>query len=435
MLEAREVCSGATARNGGHITPPWYHDYTELVTKHGENQAHKIIKFWLSHIPELLSLAETEGLLHDSQCRLVDTFDVYADPTLFDTALKNYNAYMKELAPFNDTSRIFCAQEQFEALQLNGAKISGIIGTIAGAVHPYRLVTGVLSNLLKMHTKPSSFELFAFTPCTSITSSLSAYVVSTPKGTIAARHVVHATNAWTSHLLPEFREKVVPFCGQMSSQRPGTELGHGFIPGTPSTVSPDPMNWQGSRSFIFYNDDNELHYNYLTQQLPCAQPSSSPYPSPQGELMLGGALAIIHDVLMRQMGNSDDTKTVPELDTYLSGVLPSYWGKHWGDESPSTPEDNKTGWNKGRIKAMWTGLIGWSVDGCPWVGPILTRPGEWICAGYTGEGMVNAWRCGDAVSQMILGKSDYQAWFPESFAVSLQRHKRTKFGDLLDVFM
>ena len=102
------------SRNGGHITPPWYHDYPELVKKHGKDMAHKIINFWLSHIPELLSLAEAEGLLQNSQCRLVDTFDVYADPTLFDTALKNYNAYVQELAPPNDTSRIFCDKEQFE---------------------------------------------------------------------------------------------------------------------------------------------------------------------------------------------------------------------------------------------------------------------------------------------------------------------------------
>ncbi|KAK0245309.1 hypothetical protein EDD85DRAFT_783253 [Armillaria nabsnona] len=29
MLEARDACSGVTARNGGHITPPLYHDYLD----------------------------------------------------------------------------------------------------------------------------------------------------------------------------------------------------------------------------------------------------------------------------------------------------------------------------------------------------------------------------------------------------------------------
>ncbi|KAH8831580.1 FAD dependent oxidoreductase [Flagelloscypha sp. PMI_526] len=392
MLEAREVCSGATARNGGHITPSWYQDYQELVEIHGKDGAH-------------------------SQCRLVDTFDVYADPTLFDAALQNYNAYIKELAPFHNTSRIFSTKEQIECLQLDGAKVSGVIGMVAGAAHPYRLVTGILSNLLRRH---NNFELFALTPCTSITSSPSAYIVSTPKGTISAKHVVHATNAWTSHLLPEFRQKVVPIRGQMSSQRPGTDLGLGSIP-------EDSFN--GSRSFILYADGHDRHYNYLTQQPPSAQSSNSLYPPPQGELMLGGCLAIMHDVLLRQMGNSDDTKTDPAIDTYLSGILPSYWGKNWGDES--------------RVKATWTGVLGWSVDGRPWVGRVppeiigrrvnapanetgLVQSGEWLCAGYTGEGMVNAWRCGDALSHMILGKSDYQAWLPDSYAISLQRHRKNQ---------
>ena len=30
-------------------------------------------------------------------------------------------------------------------------------------------------------------------------------------------------------------------------------------------------------------------------------------------------------------------------------------------------------------------------------------PGEWICAGYTGEGMVHAWLCAKAMARMLLG--------------------------------
>jgi hypothetical protein len=74
---------------------------------------------------------------------------------------------------------------------------------------------------------------------------------------------------------------------------------------------------------------------------------------------------------------------------------------------------------KGRVKALWSGILGISVDLLPWVGclpravsgrseppptsvvksekedggermHVGAAPGEWIAAGYSGEGMVHA---------------------------------------------
>ncbi len=49
MLEVRDTCSGATVRNGGHITPQLYHGYLDLK-KHGTEAAKQIIQFRLSHL-------------------------------------------------------------------------------------------------------------------------------------------------------------------------------------------------------------------------------------------------------------------------------------------------------------------------------------------------------------------------------------------------
>ncbi|KAK0444904.1 uncharacterized protein EV420DRAFT_986753 [Desarmillaria tabescens] len=62
MLEARDACSGATAWNGGHITPLLYHDYLELKEKHGAEAAKQIIRFRLSHLDVLIGVAEEEGM-------------------------------------------------------------------------------------------------------------------------------------------------------------------------------------------------------------------------------------------------------------------------------------------------------------------------------------------------------------------------------------
>jgi len=40
-------------RNGGHISPPLYHDYLSLKRDHGQAVAQKMIKFRLAHLQEL----------------------------------------------------------------------------------------------------------------------------------------------------------------------------------------------------------------------------------------------------------------------------------------------------------------------------------------------------------------------------------------------
>jgi hypothetical protein len=37
-------------------------------------------------------------------------------------------------------------------------------------------------------------------------------------------------------------------------------------------------------------------------------------------------------------------------------------------------------------EAEWTGIMGYSRDGCPWVGSVPGQEGLWVCGGYTGHG-------------------------------------------------
>ena len=52
---------------------------------------------------------------------------------------------------------------------------------------------------------------------------------------------------------------------------------------------------------------------------------------------------------------------------------------------------------------QWTGLIGWSMDGLPWVGPLPARSHEYICAGFSGHGMTQALLAGATVAQHVHG--------------------------------
>jgi glycine/D-amino acid oxidase-like deaminating enzyme len=296
------------------------------------------------------------------------------------------------------------------------------------------------SSTYNQRTNAISFLLCTNTPCTSVappTSSTPYYTLSTPRGSVTTPHVIHATNAWSATLLEKFRAKIVPFRGNMSAQRPG------------QTLTPQ----QRQRSFIFYSA--EIGYDYLTQ-----------LPNGEHELMLGGGFAQDGDEGYEAMGNTDDTTYSKRIGAHLSGVLPRYFGEdNWGSEGvPLEQDETAEEWAKGRVKALWSGILGISVDLLPWVGRLPhavsgrseppptsvvksekedggervhvgAAPGEWISAGYSGEGMVHAWLSGKALAEMVLGREvegGLGEWFPDIMRVTEKRWKKAKVENLLD---
>jgi glycine/D-amino acid oxidase-like deaminating enzyme len=138
------------------------------------------------------------------------------------------------------------------------------------------------------------------------------------------------------------------------------------------------------------------------------------------------------DTYIDNVGISDDSDHQFQVEAYLSGSLERYFAQGWGAEGVETENEANSNlkWGRGRVKAVWSGIIGLSADMMPWVGRIpkvasgrrepvqiastskglpaswMAPPGEWISAGFTGEGMVHSWLCGKALAYMVLGKSD-----------------------------
>ncbi|KAF6765909.1 FAD dependent oxidoreductase-domain-containing protein [Ephemerocybe angulata] len=402
MLEARDACSGATARNGGHITPVLYQDYVGLKEKHGKDMAVKIIRFRLSHLTQLLAVAKEENLLDDSQCRQVDSFDVFHDKNLFRQAKSWLREYQEDLPEESANYKVYESPEQQCSFQ---NPLLAVSPHLLASVHPYRLVTGVLARLLNSYQ--TNFELFTNTPCTDIKASdsdLDHYVVETPRGCIRARHVVHATNGWASHLLPGMRGKIFPARGVMTAQVPREGLGCVSSASSQELKEPKQLpparSWTGTRSFVFYPGSSVGVYDYLTQQLPSGSCASSSYPPPNGELMLGGGFshAVVADV-----GNANDSQWNPTVSDYLRQALGTYFSVKRNGEKEEREE----------VKAT---LTDW------------TPSGEWIAAGYTGEGMVHAWMSGKALASMVLGQEgETEPWFPEVFRVTEERWRNASF--------
>lgn len=97
VFEARQLCSGATARNGGHIKPTAYEIFPRFRKMYGPERAAALTRFQLRHIDCLTELCASEGI-DAAEAREVETADLYLDEETFRKTVKDL-AELKEWVP------------------------------------------------------------------------------------------------------------------------------------------------------------------------------------------------------------------------------------------------------------------------------------------------------------------------------------------------
>lgn len=288
--------------------------------------------------------------------------------------------------------------------------VAGAISYTAGALWPYRLVTSLWNDLLERYPTLTVSTHTAVTSTTHSPSSEYPYTLETSRGSVKARHVIHATNAFASHLIPSLRPHLTGALAHMSAQRPGTSF--------------PPSHGQRSWSVIY-----RPGFDYVTQR-----PDGSD--GSPGDLMVGGGFFRSRELGLDQIGVWDDSRMDALPLIHVRGVMGSIFEPRWGAGS--------------EVKKAWTGILGVTGDQIPLVGRLPTskegdkESGEWIAAGFNGEGMVWAWLCGTALAIMVLGKEDemltpeigrpggkLEEWFPRrEFELSPERLKRADLRNL-----
>ncbi|KAJ5788481.1 hypothetical protein N7457_003471 [Penicillium paradoxum] len=394
MIDARAICSGATGRNGGHILETG-DGYAELADVYGKDDARKLMRFRLAHLHEILAVAEELGITEETQVRKVKFLSVYFNDEPWKKALERMHRFKADMPEEAAEWTAYEGDTIPSEFRLIYAR--GVITGPAGALWPYKFVTGVLTRLLADF--PNDFRVEKNNTVTAVYDDTSAdgprYKVETENGTILARHVIHCTNAHVSHLVPGLIARVFPVRGQMSAQCPGDNF----------------PNQSAKYSWIF---NYARGFDYMTQL-------------PTGEMMLGGGFARSEGGGLGDVGVPSDADTSRAIDIHLAGALREIYGPDWGYK------------NRNRVMAMWTGSMGFSTDGFPWVGRLPAaatgRPdhgsegAEWICAAFGGDGMVQAWLSGKALATMLLAQeaslsetvSEALPWFPEQLLVSEER--------------
>ena len=150
------------------------------------------------------------------------------------------------------------------------------------------------------------------TPVTSVSPANSAskssrWTVKTPRGSVDGQKVVYATNGYTSALLPEVREKIIPVRGIVAQ-----------------LVGEDAPEMTDSYMMRF----SEHEYDYMI-------------PRPDRSIVVGGARRDHYVDLSEWFNVSDDSKLIESARPYFTGYMERNF-RNW--------EDIKT-----RTENIWTG--------------------------------------------------------------------------------
>lgn len=239
-----------------------------------------------------------------------------------------------------------------------------------------------------------------------VRDSSGRWTIQTERGSTKARWVVFATNAYTSAILPQYKDKIVPvrgICSRIVCDKPAPLL--------QCTYS---LRW------------NKWDYDYLI-------------PRTDGSIVVGGARSAFirdrdswYDVV-------DDSKLIDSAASYFDGYMQRHF-KGWEESGARTDK-------------VWTGsmfplfefyviskfvlVMGYSTDSLPHVGGIPDRPGQLIVAGFTGHGMPNAFLSAEGIAQMIVkGAAFEETSLPKLYKTSqarLDRKVNKIFATLTDV--
>lgn len=405
VCDARQLCSGATGRNGGHIKSTPYEVFSVFRSKFGPQRARELVKFQMRHLPTLL---EVGAAVPVGEVREVRTVDLYIEQKDLEKARREVEE-LKEWVPEAEC-QVWDAEGAREEFGVNKS-IAGAVSYQAGALWPYRLVTGVWNDLLQRFPSLTISTQTAVEAVDHAPSSSYPYSVKTSRGTVKARHVIHSTNAFAPQLIPSLRGSLTGALAHMSAQRPGAAF----------PASHGQLSWS-----IVYSPG----FDYVTQR-PDGEDGTP------GDLMVGGGFFRSREQALDQVGVWDDSRMDALPGMHIRGVMPTTFEPRWGEGSV--------------VKKAWTGILGVTGDLMPFVGRVpgsatQESSGEWIAAGFNGEGMVWAWLSGTALAVMVLGKEDEELdkgvgrpggrlaeWFPqEELKVDRGRLKRAALQNLAD---
>ncbi|KAJ7237520.1 DAO-domain-containing protein [Mycena haematopus] len=388
ILEAREMCSGATGRNAGHCKPDQYRGFAKYSRLFGADQAKKLLEHEFETWGRIVQYVSKENV--DCDLWVGDTLDVAMSKEVASQAAAVYKAYKAYGGKVDHINYISDPAEAEKVSRLTGAQ--ALWAWKASTFYPWKLVAHLMKTCLSQ-----GLNLQTWTPVTSVTAAADKpglWDVNTARGTISTPTVVYATNAYTSSILPAFAKYIQPTAHMCDKVVP-------------------PRAYAGSKA---------LQNSYGVLAPGGGLYSINPRCNADGIVLFGGANPNQGQLKAYLAADSnrlfDDSLSnfKPVTDAVKDLTSSAFQG--WNDDIPAAgvgPEYS------------WSGIIGQSADSLPFIGKVPDLPGQWICAGFHGHGMAHIFTCTPGLVTLMHGGLWSDTGLPECLELTPER--LAKIGD------
>ncbi|OAP62567.1 hypothetical protein AYL99_01794 [Fonsecaea erecta] len=390
LLEAREPCSGATGRNGGNLRPDLFLGPARLCKRFEPSAAFEIMQFETDHLSMIKDLIFEEVI----DCDFCETTSLLVLTTLDQVAAaREMYDTLKQAPQFDKTvSNDLTFYVGDDAPRRTGmAEAKGYVAMPAAHLSPYKLLMALLRRCMD-----KGLALKSHTPVLSVRSAgHEGHILTTETGaTTTAHKVIYATNAYTSALLPEYSNAIIP-CKGLACRIAGPE--GKMLPGLPTSsilsMEQDPAS-------------DATGYNYMIQLA-------------DNTIVVGGA----HHTYKKGepeswYNNADDSHTIEEAQRYFEADF---------------MQRAFIGWETtyAQVNQVWTGIMGYSADSLPHIGSIPNRPGSFVLAGFNGHGMPVIFKAAKELAAMVKQGLEYeQTALPALYKTTGERLASTR-NDIL----
>ncbi|WVF66161.1 hypothetical protein IAT40_000901 [Kwoniella sp. CBS 6097] len=398
VLEAKDVASGASGRNGGHVAPYSFASFPQLTTPLSSkgaglsnDEALQVMQLERENLRYVKEVVKEEGW--DVDLWTGEKLEVQLTEESCEKMRKARKAWVKA----RENSRFKGTEPDWDWIDddKEARKISRIPAALglgkgpAGSVHPHKLCTSFISSAIRSSPK-GKCRLFSWCPVTSFTQAQAAEreqglwtIDCGDRGKITARKVIVCTNAHTPHLFPDsnISAHLCPFQGQAAN------------------ITSPPQ----------YSGSAYLDYTYVIE--------NGPYlvSTPTSGLVMGLSLGSVFKDHIGDykdiIGVVDDSYVKPEFKKWLEEYCPKTFGG-WGPVEDQAPGEGAT--------RVWSGIQCLSKDTLPLVGEVPGKQGLWVAVGHNGHGMARIPFLTHCLAK-TLTSAEWDKGIPQSFKITDER--------------
>ncbi|KAI3391130.1 hypothetical protein diail_7915, partial [Diaporthe ilicicola] len=326
-----------------------------------------------------------------------DTLDVAMTPEVATLARDIFERYQ---AAGGKTDHIKVTLDPAEASKISRLKgAQACFAWPASTLQPWKLVAHVMRSNIAQEPR---FNLQTYTVVRKVikVSEPGKWVVHSDRGAIECSQVVHATNAYSAAIEPSLLGLVVP------------------TPHMCNKVVP-PASFSGSKA---------LKNSYAVLLPDGALFSINSRPTSDGVIMFGGSnpgQVKFREWLKKhpERWTDDGLSEFPEITEAVKALAEEQLGG-WAEAvpGPGTLYDYS-----------WSGIIGNTTDGVPFIGELPGLPGQWICAGHNGHGMARTFTAAPGLVKLMNGVSWEETGLPDPYRITAERLARLRDSSQEDI--